>query len=188
MRNRIGSQIVAIRHTRRRPRYWLSREWCTWVVWWGNSRFVLTGCVSSGIHVDAREWWQHGAPPKLLKRREWKRPIMKKRQAAKAATDATHLAALESSLFSDLLPLVEHCAVTKYDDGDARKPGWITLKTQGAAWIVQVKDPDTCCSFQAVGDSLDKALSTAALLLSCDEAPWEPDTFLAQQAARSKRK
>lgn len=112
---------------------------------------------------------------------------MKKRQAAAAAEGAKHLAPVESNLFNGLLPLVEHCAVRRYDDGDAREPGWFTVKTQGAAWCVQVKDPDGCVSFTAIGETLDKALETAALLLSCDEAPWEPDSFLAASKARKKK-
>lgn len=113
---------------------------------------------------------------------------MKKRTAKKEMGDASHLAPIESDRFHDLLSLVEHMSVRRYDDGDPREPGWITIKTQGSAWIVQVKDPDACCSFSAVGETLDKALATAALLLSTDEAPWEPDTWLAQSAARKKKK
>lgn len=112
---------------------------------------------------------------------------MKKRQAVGAAGGQKHLAPVESNYLSSLLPLVEHCAIRQYDDGDAREPGWFTVKTQGAAWIVQVKDPDGCVSFSAVGETLDKALETAALLLSCDEAPWEPDSFLASAKARRKK-
>jgi len=112
---------------------------------------------------------------------------MKKRQSAALTSGVKHLAPVESNLFSGLLPLIEHCAVRQYDDNDPREPGWFTVKTQGAAWIVQVKDPDGCVSFSAVGETLDKALETAALLLSCDEAPWEPDSFLASAKARKKK-
>jgi hypothetical protein len=36
--------------------------------------------------------------------------------------------------------------------------------------------------------TVDEAFMTAALLLGCDEAPWEPDTYLAASKARSKKK
>jgi len=98
-----------------------------------------------------------------------------------------HTAAMETETFRDLMPLVEHCALVRYDDGDQRVPGWITIKVQGAAWVVQVKDPDAGVSFAAVAETLDKALETAALLLACDEAPWEDDRWLKQQKA-AKRK
>lgn len=112
---------------------------------------------------------------------------MKKRQARSAAEGVKHLAPVESNYLANLLPLVEHCSIRQYDDGEPREPGWFTVKTQGAAWCVQVKDPDGCVSFTAIGETLDKALETAALLLSCDEAPWEPDTFLAAAKARRKK-
>jgi hypothetical protein len=112
---------------------------------------------------------------------------MKKRQPLTGKDGAKHLAAMESNLFGQMMPLVEHMALRQYDDGEARETGWLTIKTQGAAWCVQVKDPDGACSFTAVAESLDKALETACLLLACDEAPWEPDAFLAASKARKKK-
>lgn len=113
---------------------------------------------------------------------------MKKKLKASEVENVKHLAAVETRLFHELFALVEHCCVRKYDDGDSREPGWFTVKTQGAAWCVQVKDPDACVSFTAVGDTLDKAIETANLLLSCDEAPWEPDSFLMRMKAEKKKK
>jgi len=111
-----------------------------------------------------------------------------KKKMSKSAEGVKHLAAMETNLFAALMPLTEHMALRQYDDGEAREPGWITLKTQGAAWCVQVKDPDAAVSFTAVADTLDKALETAALLLGCDDAPWEMDRFLAQQKAGKGKK
>jgi len=91
---------------------------------------------------------------------------------------ATHLAAVESGVFAKLMSLVAHCCTVKYDDGEPRRPGWFTVKTQGAAWTVQVKDPDSCSQLQATAQSLDDALALADLLLGSEEAPWEPDPFL----------
>jgi len=111
---------------------------------------------------------------------------IKKRESK--AKDLKHLAALETAIFSDRLALVEHCALLQYEDGSPRVPGWITIKTQGAAWVVQVKDPDSLSSFSSVAPTLDGALDTAALLLSCDDAPWEADRWLADAANRAKKK
>jgi hypothetical protein len=112
---------------------------------------------------------------------------VKKKNLKTGESAGRHLAALESKIFDGMLSLVEHCAVTRYEDGDNRQPGWLTIKTQGAAWCVQVKDPDSCASFTAVAETLDKALETAALLLSCDEAPWELDRFLASMQKGKKK-
>jgi len=107
------------------------------------------------------------------------RPVVKKKTAATPAGDgARHIAAVETEILKGLMPLVEHCALVRYDDGDPRSPGWLTIKTIGAAWCVQVKDPDSCNSFQFVSDTLDHALEGAALLLACDDAPWQPDAWL----------
>lgn len=113
---------------------------------------------------------------------------MKKKTSKTATEGGNHLAAVETQIFHDLMALVEHCTTRKYDDGDPRETGWLTIKTQGAAWCVQVKDPDSACSFTAVADTLDKALETAQLLLSCDEAPWETDQWLAAAKAKKNKK
>lgn len=111
---------------------------------------------------------------------------IKKRESR--VKDLKHLAALETVLFGDRLSLVEHMALLQYEDGTPRLPGWITMKTQGAAWQVQVKDPDSCSSFAAVAPTLDGAIDTACLLLACDDAPWEADKWLTDALARSKKK
>lgn len=99
-----------------------------------------------------------------------------------------HLAALETEVFRDMLALVEHTACMQYDDSSPREPGWFTVRTTGSAWQVVVKDPDSACSFTATGKTLDEALSTAALLLGCEEAPWEPDAYLSSAKARKGKK
>lgn len=173
---------------RARPCRWVPHEKCMFFCWSGNWRWELHSSGRHGIWLAAgrRAYYLDGAPGPCEV--SFERPSMKKRVSKAVMGDANHLAPMESNRFTDLLSLVEHCAVRKYDDGDAREPGWFTIKTQGAAWVVQVKDPDSCCSFNAVGETLDKALETAALLLSCDEAPWEPDSWLAAAAARKAKK
>lgn len=172
---------------RARPGRWLPRGRGQFMVLSARWEFVLTFCFGKGICVTER-WPRHtrlgsvGGPPL-----QWEFPPMKKRQPLAGPAGAKHLAAMETEMFGNMLPLVEHCALRQYDDGEPREPGWITIKTQGAAWCVQVKDPDAACSFTAVAQSLDKAIETAALLLACDEAPWEPDAFLAAAKARKKK-
>lgn len=114
---------------------------------------------------------------------------MRRRQAtepAQAKDGPSHLAPIESDILSKCHNIVAHCCVTRYDDGEPRVPGWVTLKTQGSAWVVQCKDPDGCCSLQAIGQTLDDALALADLLLGAESAPWEPDRFL--QAQKRERK
>lgn len=115
---------------------------------------------------------------------------VKKKTVGSVSSDgsaAKHLAPIESTVFTRLFNLVAHCCVTRYDDGDPRRPGWFTTKTAGSAWVVQVKDPDGCCSMSAIGNTLDDALALADLLLGSEEAPWEPDPFLKKMGAEKKK-
>lgn len=113
---------------------------------------------------------------------------MKKKNAPANASGQKHLASIESNVLAQCHALVRHCAITAYDDGDPRKPGWITIKTFGAAWQVEAKDPDSCMSIRVVENSLDEALMLLNLLVESDEAPWEADQWLQQQASKARKK
>jgi len=95
---------------------------------------------------------------------------------------------VESDVFAKLHALVAHCAATKYDDGEPRKPGWFTVRTRGSAWEVEVKDPETACRLVIVQQTLDDALALAHVLLETEDAPWEPDQWLAAANAKNKKK
>lgn len=97
-----------------------------------------------------------------------------------------HLAPMESKVLMSFDQIIAHCAVVRYDDGDARKPGWIVLKTLGSAWMLEAKDPDTCCRMTASAGTLDDALTLMDLLLGSEQAPWEPDQWLRQAQAKKK--
>lgn len=172
---------------RGRPCRWLPRGKSQFFVYLGRFRYTLTASSGKGICVVARSY-RGEVPRGAVRDVSFGVPSMK-RKLAKGAVggDAKHLAAMETQRFTDLMPLVEHCAMRQYDDGEPRETGWVTIKTIGAAWCVQVKDPDACVSFTSIADTLDKALETAALLLACDEAPWEQDRFLTQQKAGKKK-
>lgn len=158
-----------------------------WVVG-GNCKLRVDVRYRKGMCVTAQVMTDLGATPGPLVR-EWRWPSMKKKQTGSVdGASSKHLAALETDVFRELIPLVEHCAVRQYDDGSPREPGWFTVKTLGAAWVVQIKDPDSALTFSMVAQSLDKALEDACVLLACDEAPWEPDNFLAAARAKKNKK
>jgi len=173
---------------RGKPCRWLPKGKGEFRVYMGHYTFLLHYHYGTGIWCRAR-CRRTQCPYREISALRWEEPNVKKRIAKGALEgDAKHLAPMESNRLADVMPLVEHCAIRKYDDGDPREPGWFTVKTQGSAWIVQVKDPDGGVSFSAVGQTIDQAFETAALLLACDEAPWEPDRFLAAQKAGGKKK
>lgn len=90
-------------------------------------------------------------------------------------------ASLDTKLFTKLSPILEHCAVTRYDDGTSRQTGWITLRVLGTQWQVQVKDPATGLSFSTLAPSVDNALVLSASLLASPDCPWEEDPWLKGQ-------
>lgn len=187
MQGRVLVCPPVLRHSGKRPARWLPRAPRDYVLRWRHVELLLTWRPFVGIRVAA---WRRraGFQPWNADTATWTgRPEMKRRTAKSGPSAEKHLAALECKAFTDLFPLVEHCAIRQYDDGEPREPGWITIGTSGAAWSVTVKDPDACVSFRTVADTLDKALETAALLLSCDEAPWEHDRFLADAAKRRRK-
>jgi len=173
---------------RPRPRKGLSRHWRCFTLllnghtvrlyqkkWWGYSAWSIT---RDGI--TSMLWGDEGSLREVL--------TMKKRKQNAEQSTAAHLAPMESVVFGKLHSIVAHCAATKYDDGDSRKPGWVTIKTNGSVWVIEAKDPDTSSKLTAIQPTLDDALALLGLLLEADEAPWEHDQWLAQAAAKAKKK
>jgi hypothetical protein len=112
---------------------------------------------------------------------------MKKKKPAAVDAATQHIAPLESRIMGGHQALLNHCAITRYDDGDARQPGWYTVKTMGSAWVVEVKDPDTAMRLVVIQATYDDALTLAALLLDAEEAPWEPDPWLMKAKSQKKK-
>lgn len=176
------------RGTCTRPRRWLSRDFEAFRLRVGS---LLIKCVGkAGWGITAWASVRIPFPLRLYTDAEcYKELEMKKRKPA-GASEATslHLVAVESDVFSRLMPIVAHCSHTQYDDQSARKPGWITIKTMGSAWVVEAKDPDTCSRLTVVQSSLDDALALLSVLLESEEAPWEADPWMKQQAGRNSKK
>lgn len=174
--------------TGKRPRQWLPREKGQWWVGWMARKWLLQWRPRKGICCLVCSPWGQQVTGLGGGRLEWEWPDMAiKRRKADEGT-SPNLVEMSSAYLEKLLPLIEHCAARQYDDGSPREPGWITIKTQGSAWVVQVKDPDTACSFTSVAATIDNALETAAIMLASDEAPWERDAFLEAANARKKKK
>lgn len=172
----------------RRPCRWMPKGNCFFWVLTRDNRLGMASRPFKGICRVARV-------PRLGRSQasgaadfeRWEYPSMKKVKREDRAS-VKNLAGLETELFRELLSLVEHCCCLQYEDGSPRQPGWITIRTSGAAWQCVVKDPDSSSSFTTVGKTLDDVLTNAALLLGCEEAPWEHDSYLASSQARNKRK
>lgn len=87
---------------------------------------------------------------------------------------ALHLAAMETDyLTPKLFPLVAFLARTKYDDGEARKPGEARLKTKGTAWEIQLIDHDSRAHVRLIASTIDDVLAMTCLGLETEDLPWE---------------
>lgn len=172
----------------RKPRRWAARSSFRVLVWrkgrefevWFAPRQGFTCCTVRDRRPDGIVVLTRLRPPEI--------PVKKKIVGAAAGTSsALHLAPLDGVVLGKFPALVAHCAVTRYDDGEPRRPGWFTVKSMGSAWCIQVKDPDAAASMTAIGNTLDDALTLAELLLGAEEAPWEPDAFLKRLNGSSKK-
>lgn len=146
---------------------------------WSYRRFQGMALLGISRSRDGGRSWV------VIRREEY--PDMKKRKPAGEGPSARHLASLDPPYEPGLLPLVEHCALLQYDEGEPRKPGKFFVEVMGTAWRVMVKDPDTKTQFTAVGLTLAAALEAAALFLACDDAPWEPDVFALERDGKKKK-
>lgn len=176
------------RHRFRRKSVWLGSEpWCL-LVYVGRSLFRLTAVGGCGYGIDARRG-PDGVWVSVSDEWDLERTLVKrKRQGDAALPNVKHLAALESNVLGKLLPIIEHCAVTQYEDGTPRKPGWITVKTMGSSWVLEAKDPDSCSRLTVVQTTLDDALALLSVTLESEEAPWEPDPWLKKQQTEASKK
>jgi len=159
----------------------------TRLILWKNLAFELTTVPWVGMAVTAMWNESRGTRYQRVPDLRWSVPNVKKKTSSGPAGSDRHLAAMETAIFAQLMPLVEHCALVRYDDGDPRQGGWVRWGTLGAAWTLDVKDPDSEMSFRLVDSSLDKVWEAAALLLACDEAPFAPDPYLKGRKPSKKK-
>lgn len=182
-----------IRWSRRRQRWCRPRRW----VPKAEAHYLLVGLELS-ILVLYLPWrglyplssWKgsdtlSGRTPHVT----WEEIEMRKKkiQAVGSADGPSRLASSETKILTALPNVVDHCCVTRYDDGSARATGWITIKTVGPMWVVAVKDPDGCCQMMCSATALDDALALADVMLGADDAPWQPDPFLLNTGSKKRK-
>lgn len=184
---KIGYLVYGVKWGKTRPRDFVPRIPKRYLLFTARDVYDLIGERSFGICCVARRSraarGEYVGWSSLLRRFN----DMKRRASPGSRPDALHLAPIESDILGRHHALVSHCCELKYDDGEPRQPGWWTVKTMGSAWVVEVKDPDSCCRLVVVQQTLDEAFTLAALLLDSEEAPWEPDPWLSAQRAKKKK-
>jgi len=172
----------------------------------GGRRKGLGNCYGSKFHMilkDAVVWFRkyrfkgwrvvlvtdRSDPPVIRQDSlKWGR-FMQKRTAVGASGEGQppkHRAPVETNILHQHMRIVEHCAVTQYDDGSPREPGWYTTKTTGSAWVLTFKEPDSKLQLIVHGPTLDDALALAELLLASNSAPWEQDKWADDRKSKKK--
>jgi hypothetical protein len=103
------------------------------------------------------------------------------------ASGALQLAALETKVLSGFPTVISHLTTVRYEDGEPRQPGIILLASQGAAYVLTAKDPDSCAQLRCVGQNFDDALALLELLLGAEDAPWEIDRWAMDRARKGRK-
>lgn len=173
--------------SRCRRRGSIGTEWERCYLWVHPMRIELAVKRGRGYSAVAFESPRKGRVVLWDARNAGRREMRKKSPRTTAPGTQAHLAPVESTILSQHHSIVKHCCVTRYDDGDPRQPGWISIKTVGGVWQIEAKDPDTTQFLRVQQPHLDDAITLLALLLDSEDAPWEFDSWAAQQKNRKKR-
>lgn len=94
-------------------------------------------------------------------------------------------ASQETKLLKGYPTLVSFATVTRYDDGEARTPGWWMLKVLSGNWQLILKDRDSGLQLSLLAPTIDDVFKLAETMLQSDKAPWELDQYA---GGRSKKK
>jgi hypothetical protein len=116
----------------------------------------------------------------------YERDAVKRRQAMRPGDTVTPPIPATSTHWPKLPALREFLHATQYEDKTPRTPGYMTVRNRVTTMEVTVYDVDGCCRLVSRGPTLDHALSLIEQLLGVEDAPWEPDRYLADQAAKSR--
>jgi len=189
MRDRYGRVDLPLRPPGARPRrvrQWVSKREDRWVYRSGD-RWVMAywrpfvglhpvACGSFSTGRQDREWenW-------------WKCAMPIRRPAAGGPINRAALPN-ESTALKKYPTLCEWLSATTYEDGSPRVPGYFWFTNRCIAFEVTLFDPDQCVKMPCLGRTIDEALACAETHLRAEDAPWQPDPYLAERKANQGAK
>lgn len=151
-------------------------------------RLLLRWAAYHGTRVVSVERLGADGPPITFYAPEELRTVpIKKRQPPDKEKTIPALPA-ESKILAKFPLLREFLSATQYEDGEARVPGYLTIRPRFIEWEVTLYDPDAGCRVAVRARTLDDMLQGAEVILSASEAPWEPDNYLQEQLAKRTKK
>lgn len=146
------------------------------VVYWIPWKGLLPGeCGSLSGRSPVRVWDSGRMIEMALKRRDVTTPTSRPALPA------------ESAALKRFPTLCEWLTATTYDDGSVRVPGYLWFSNRGIAFEVTLFDPDACVKMPCLGRTIDEALACAETHLRAEDAPWQPDPYLADRKASQGR-
>lgn len=148
-------------------------SWSPWDGYWVESSVrIAEGKVTEISYFDRRSYTVRKPDPH--KTRNGEAPI--------------HLAAVETEVLRSFPQVIAHLTHIRWDDGTPRQVGTVTFRTRGAVWTAEARDFDSCARLVVSAGSYDDALVLLDQLLGSEDAPWEPDIYLAERRGQQKKK
>jgi len=186
-----GTRVVRWRrgwHGRRAGR-WLPRSRETFLRVEGQSQWLLIQWLPrEGYWVVAAGLVGASADATIYTCPRYQSDAMKRRVAMRPGDIIVPPISATSTHWPKLPAIRAFLHETSYEDKTPRQPGYMTVRNKVTTMEVTLYDVDGCCRLVVRGPTLDHALSLAEQLLGVEDAAWEPDRYLAEQAARNKPK
>lgn len=170
----------------KKPRRWLPKREAWYCVEWKDKWYYLHWKPRQGL------WWRSVMPKgdyDVAKMKSFPRPevrSMKRRSVAADGLPVVPAIGMASTILAKLPHLREFLTATAYDDGTARRPGYLWLSNKGSVLEVVLFDPDACARMPVTAVTFDDVLLAAEKLLGVEEAPWQQDSYLAERMAKKR--
>lgn len=180
--------LVADRVRRYKPRRWAPTAWQPWCVRCGDLEWLGATRRKVGSVVVAVQPYRFGSPPILHTFPQWVVTMQKRKVPTGDSAGKMPQASLSTKVLLKYQNLVQHLALSQYDDGSPRSPGVLILFATGTSWRCVIKDPDTTAKLVITQESLDELLGAADLLLGSPDTMWEIDQYTPSSRKGGKRK
>lgn len=165
---RFGERWVTVR----RGQWDFGLVWKKWFGYaWGAFRAVVD-------HGDPLAWEMHNGRPSV--------PI--KKPAFDPATLVPPDLPSESKVLHKFAALRTFLCARSYEGGGVRAPGKLWLETTASGFQITLIDVDLALRVSGRANTLDEVLALGELLAGGEGVAWEVDAFLAEKAAKKKKK
>lgn len=176
-----------IRRSWTRPRQWQSSKSQRYVLWYDRKlrfTFNLQRTDAARLVLVERVKWDNNIPSFTMLK-DYR--DMERRKVVKLGETSGGLGVgVQSVLLAKTPNLLLHCAMLQYSDGSGRKPGYITIRTQGDQWQVTATDVDVGAILRTEEATLDDALIALEVLMGDSAVPWVLAPWLKPEGKKKK--